>query len=156
MWCPDDEAPATPRPTSKPTAASGGEDDDADAYCCQNDGKSCDDCSWIAPPGNYCAQSEGNCGNCGEQFAWCRDGAVTDDEPAPATPRPTVKPTAAAPQTPRPTPRPQADDGSGEGYCCFWPEGPGGCGQCTSPAGPENWCAKGRKEQCLVHRVDGV
>ena len=139
---------ATPRPTSKPTEA--GEDDDADAYCCQNDGTSCDGCSWIAPPGNYCAQSEGNCGNCGEIFAWCGGGGSTDDEPAPATPRPTVKPTAAAPQTPRPTPRPQADndDGSsgGEGYCCFWPEGPGGCGQCTSPAGPENWCAKGKKE----------
>ena len=83
MWCPDDEAPATPRPTSKPTAA--GEDDDADAYCCQNDGKSCDGCSWIAPPGNYCAQSEENCGNCGEQFAWCIDGAVTDDETRTAT-----------------------------------------------------------------------
>jgi hypothetical protein len=143
-----DEDETTPKPTAKPTAASGGEDDDADAYCCQNDGTSCDGCSWIAPPGNYCAQSEGNCGNCGSQFAWCGGGGggSTDDEPAPATPRPTVKPTAAAPQTPRPTPRPQADDGSGEGYCCFWPEGPGGCGQCTSPAGPENWCAKGRKE----------
>ena len=66
------------------TAVSSG-DDDADAYCCQNDGKSCDGCSWIAPPGNYCAQSEENCGNCGEQFAWCIDGAVTDDETRTAT-----------------------------------------------------------------------
>ncbi len=48
------------RAPSKPTKAS--EDDDTDAYCCQNDGNSCDDCSWIAPPGNYCAQSESNCG----------------------------------------------------------------------------------------------
>ena len=85
-----DEAPATPRPTSKPTKAS--EDDDADAYCCQNDGTSCDGCSWIAPPGNYCAQSEENCGNCGEIFAWCGGGGSTDDEPAPTTPRPTVMP----------------------------------------------------------------
>ena len=104
-----DEDETTPKPTAKPTAASGGEDDDADAYCCQNDGTSCDGCSWIAPPGNYCAQSESNCGNCGDIFAWC-GGASTDDEPAPATPRPTVKPTAAAPQTPRPTPRPHAPE----------------------------------------------
>ena len=105
---------------------------------CQNDGKSCDGCSWIAPPG-YRAQSEGTAATRGEIFAWC-GGGLTDDEPSPATPRPTVKPTVAAP-TPRPTPRPQSDGGSGEGRRCFWPEGPGGCGgcgQCTSPADPTN------------------
>ena len=81
----------------------------------------------------------------------CRAECGADDP----VPSPTAKPVSApTPKPVSPTAKPQADDSAG--YCCFWPQSADRCGQCESPAEPGNWCAKGRTEQCLMHRVDGV